>query len=63
MTSQHDLYICEKCGGKFLSAWAEQAAESERRRNFPDTPTAECVMVCDDCFKILMEKHRADPAR
>lgn len=46
-------YTCEVCNGIFETGWSEEEAEAERMRNgWADVP---CGLVCDDCFKEMVE--------
>jgi hypothetical protein len=47
-------YICELCGGSFLKGWSDKDAEQEAKNNF-GLPQDSMAIVCDDCFKKIME--------
>jgi hypothetical protein len=55
-----DTYVCELCGGSFVSDRPEAAAQAEsvelwgRRRGTP-----EMAIVCEDCFLMVMAWLRA----
>lgn len=52
-------YKCGCCGGTFEKAWDDAAAEAEyiaMRPQYdtgapPDYDPADCVLVCDDCYR------------
>lgn len=46
-------FICDNCKGTFIKAWSEEEALKEAKENGFDANT--CVMVCDDCYKKIME--------
>ena len=48
-------YLCECCGGIFKKGWSDEEAQSEAKENFGDLPPEEAGVVCDDCYKKLME--------
>jgi hypothetical protein len=35
----------------FESAWSDEEALAEVKRDFPDTPLEDCVQICDDCYQ------------
>lgn len=48
-----ESFRCEACGGEFKKGWSEEEAQAERRRNRFDQ--VDCAVVCDDCYKQIME--------
>jgi hypothetical protein len=52
-----ETYICARCGEeceKGEKGWSEEKAIQEMKENFGDIPEEERVIVCDDCFKTLI---------
>lgn len=51
------MLICAKCGEEFEptrdETWSEEKALEELKVNFPDANKEDCVVVCDDCWKII----------
>lgn len=50
-------YRCENCGGEFESGWSDDEAQAESVENFGqrgDDPGM--AIVCDDCFRDVMER-------
>ena len=46
-------FICAKCGKEFTSSSTEEDVQAERTENGFDND--DCVVVCDDCYKEVME--------
>jgi hypothetical protein len=46
--------VCSNCSIKFEQGRSDSDAIEEARVNFPGTPLAELVIVCDDCFHEVM---------
>jgi hypothetical protein len=55
-----ETYLCEECGGRFEKAWSDDEAAAERETLFPGVEIADCAVVCDDCFKLILAV--VDPA-
>lgn len=52
MTEKFKCYRCKKV---FEGSWSNEEAEKELKENFgPDQSKADCVVVCDDCYKAMM---------
>ena len=48
-------YTCAECGGRFEKAWSDEDAEKEMRENFgTHITTADCDVLCDDCYRMFM---------
>lgn len=45
-----DEYTCALCGGTFEKGWSDEEAADELSVLFPGVSTAECELICDDCF-------------
>lgn len=52
-----DTYTCAQCKRMLTKTVSEAVARAEYERNFPTVPWETRVIVCDDCFKILMFLH------
>jgi hypothetical protein len=52
--NEQKLFKCAHCGGEFQKEWSDEERAAEKDNLFPDVPVEECVVVCDDCFKLLM---------
>jgi len=49
-------YKCDCCGEIFESEWTDEDAKAEAAENgFNDTPADEMCVVCDDCYREIME--------
>ena len=48
-------YTCSACGETFNRGRPEEDALKEKDDLFPDIPIEECAIVCDDCFKEIMD--------
>jgi hypothetical protein len=46
-----ERFKCDVCGVVFESGWSEQEALAEKDELFPETDIKDCGVVCDDCFK------------
>jgi len=56
-------YRCDKCGGVFEAPEGDdEAAMTEKTRDFPDVPMSECKRVCEDCYQEIMASHRLKPS-
>ena len=45
-------YQCYVCDGIFEKGWTEEEARAEQEKNgWKEVP---CEMVCEDCYKIIM---------
>ena len=47
-------YKCAMCKGIFEKEWSDEEAEAELESTFKGTPTEDCELVCDDCYKKFM---------
>lgn len=52
-----DEYQCANCDGIFQRGWPEEAALADREAN--GFSGMECVVVCDDCYRKIMQWARA----
>lgn len=52
-------YTCEHCGGTFPlvrdETWSDEKAEAEALAFFGPIPIADRVIVCDTCYRRIME--------
>jgi hypothetical protein len=51
MSRKNKMFLCMRCLGRFERTWTEEEAVAELAKNFPGEDVAECVLVCDDCYK------------
>jgi DNA-directed RNA polymerase subunit RPC12/RpoP len=49
-------YKCAGCGEVFEKGWSDEEAENELKDNFGDISKNECSLVCDDCYKKIINK-------
>lgn len=49
-------FRCAQCKGVFVKAWSDDQAAAERDALWGDDHPSGFVMVCDDCFKVLMHE-------
>jgi hypothetical protein len=50
-------YTCELCGGEFESEWTKEEREAEARSSFPGLRKEDEAVVCDVCYRKVMEGH------
>jgi hypothetical protein len=48
-------YRCAVCGGVFTKGWSEEEAVAEMQRDFPDYDLEQCDVVCDGCYREILE--------
>ena len=48
-------YQCAQCGGIFEKGWTDEEAKSEAEQKFPSIKPDEMEMVCDPCYKELIQ--------
>jgi hypothetical protein len=53
-------FKCKSCGGVFKKDWTDEEALAELKENFGDISTKDCDLICDDCYKIALERWRKD---
>lgn len=49
-------YKCASCGGVFQDGWTEEDAKSEYMETFGKAVSKSDAVVCDDCYKKIMEE-------
>jgi Fe2+ or Zn2+ uptake regulation protein len=49
-------FTCEECGGTFPREWSDEKAREEAKANGFDPDGVDIAIVCDDCYKKLMDK-------
>lgn len=49
-------FRCAICGGVFTKGWSEEEAIAEMKRDFPNFDLEQCDVVCDDCYRDIMEE-------
>jgi len=47
-------FTCAMCGGTFSQAWSDDEAKAELDATF-SVQAKHCDVVCDDCYRSLME--------
>jgi len=52
-----DTFTCARCKKVLPSVWSDEEAIAEKDKLFPDVPTENCVVVCDECFTALRAIH------
>lgn len=50
-----DIYTCGNCGGTFEKAWSDDESDAEARQMFGEIPAEEKAVVCDDCYRAMMQ--------
>ena len=55
MNIPEGYYQCDQCGGIFEKGWSDDDAKKEKERLFPSLKKENESIVCDDCFRIIME--------
>lgn len=51
----HPSFTCAECGGEFEKEWSDEESLEEARVNGFDPDNEETVVVCDDCYRKIME--------
>lgn len=49
-------FRCAICGGVFTKGWSEEEAIAEMKKDFPDFILEQCDVICDDCYREIMEE-------
>ena len=49
----YDGYQCAVCGGVFEKGWSDDEAAAELGEVFPGIGQQDCVLVCDDCYRLM----------
>lgn len=49
-----ETYTCARCGETNEKGWSDEEAAAEREANWPGFDEADCVLICDDCFRPMM---------
>jgi len=50
-------FNCGQCGDTFIKTVSDEQAQAERRMNgWGDVPDDDLVLICDDCYNIVMEQ-------
>lgn len=49
-------YQCARCRKILPKGWSEEEAQAELKREFPGIEPPDCVIVCDDCYKLTMSE-------
>lgn len=57
-----DEFKCSVCKQIFESAWSEEEAEEELKKNF-GVPKEDCDAVCDDCYRNIITFHLHEVAK
>jgi len=53
-TIKENEYKCASCGEIFEKDWSDEEALEERNEVFGNVPDSECDLVCDDCYRKIM---------
>lgn len=48
-------FVCAKCGGVFEKTRPDGEAMAEKEMHWPEVPMEHCVMVCDDCYRLMVQ--------
>jgi len=51
-----ETYTCECCGVTFEKGWSDEQMKIEFIENFPNTSDDDAAVVCDTCYKKIMDK-------
>lgn len=57
---KNDEYKCDMCGGVFKYMTKEEDVVKEFNTNFPGENVEDSGIICDDCYKLLIEKKIID---
>lgn len=52
-------FTCSLCGGSFTVAWTDEQARAEAAENFPGVSVDQMAVVCDVCFREVMDWARS----
>lgn len=64
MLKQHpeEWYRCAQCEEiwkkEISDEWSDEKAKEEYKKNFPELPDVEKVLICDDCYQEIMKPER-----
>jgi len=52
-----DTYVCEACGETYRRDpdWTDADARAELARDFPSSMGEDLAILCDDCYRALMD--------
>lgn len=51
-----NTYTCARCRKTYEYGRPDGEALAEKDALWPDVPLDECDIICDDCFRTLMQK-------
>ena len=51
-----NTFQCHLCRETFGKAWTDEEALEELNRDFPGYKPEECVILCDDCHKLVAKE-------
>lgn len=50
-----NTFRCAECGKTFKKARTDKEALEDLNKEFPDMPVSECVVVCENCYQVLVD--------
>ena len=50
-----ETFTCDSCGKTYPKGWTDEEAMQETQEMFGSVPIDDCNVICDDCYKIIME--------
>ena len=54
-------FRCTNCGGVYEKDWSDEEAKKEYDDLYPTIPFSEAVIVCDECYKKIMNSSQEEP--
>jgi hypothetical protein len=52
---QSNSFTCEQCKGVFIKGQTDEESMEEANKAFTPEELADTVVVCDECWKLLLE--------
>lgn len=53
-----DTYTCAHCQETFVKEISDEEAWAEFKKDFPYGPETDLVIICDDCYKLIMNENK-----
>ena len=50
-------YICAECKKEYSTTWTDEEARLEYKEHFDEPPGEDAKIVCDDCYRKIMERN------
>lgn len=50
-----ETFTCAHCGWTGEKGWSDEEAEAEAAQNFGDLEPDDRVLICDDCYRVMVK--------